>query len=667
MLGAMRTLALDYLFIKLGEDKSPPDDLDKWYQELRNESPEKLFPFLVEDTEKIEKIYIIREAGNGKTAEIEIQEMRPEISKYLPFVKPSGSQGAQIGPVIKRSYAKGKGAGPSRKILNTTLKEFMEIAHSGKPWSSYFSEIVSILELPKIRMNGEPLDWKKNYESMLECVVLEIGPMKGTALITVKDKKGNFPGQRREYLEYLMEDKLAGDRYLTQGIQVHTLGICPLCNADPVAIFPNALKGAGINIKNVDREGAFPGIDLSQAWKGYALCVPCADLLYVYKNHVLKKRGPNKDITPFTAQVAGEKALIIPFSTLNGEARQELLRDVMKFIQMVPTDVEASEETLLDLLKEEKALLNLTFLWADLGQNLENVTGVLTDVPPSRLKELSRINEIANAWSHSLLPKVPLTEGKFDLSVDLSLKALGPLFFRPGGKKAQNANSSPRLLQLKRAIAAAVYHKRQIEEERFWDEIITTANYYWLQAQDGKDAYKGQLYEGQSKKGPYLTAAGWIRYLTWWIHYLRFLGVLPMAKHFYDPETEALKPYFGPESGIDSLEKAYAFLLGVLYGKVIEVQGARGVNVGANALTWLKRLTLTGKDLPELYIKIREKLMAYETEKSQKVRELIKEIGELGIKLGDPIDLSQTQTNYYLLLGQSMMSTILKKDSKEEE
>ena len=92
-------------------------------------------------------------------------------------------------------------------------------------------------------------------------------------------------------------------------------------------------------------------------------------------------------------------------------------------------------------------------------------------------------------------------------------------------------------------------------------------------------------------------------------------------------------------------------MLGILYGKLMEVQGARGVNVSANALTWLKRLTLKGKDLQELYIKIRSKLLAYETERSAKVRELVSEIGNLGIRLGDRITLDEISTNYYLLLG----------------
>ena len=111
----------------------------------------------------------------------------------------------------------------------------------------------------------------------------------------------------------------------------------------------------------------------------------------------------------------------------------------------------------------------------------------------------------------------------------------------------------------------------------------------------------------------------------------------------FEPDLETLKPFFGPETGINSPEKAYIFLLGVLFGKLLEVQGARGVNVSANALTWLKRLTLTSRDLPELYTKIREKLMIYGTEKSPKVRELITEIGRVGVRLGDPIQLSQTR------------------------
>ncbi|MBF0398838.1 MAG: CRISPR-associated protein, partial [Desulfobacterales bacterium] len=499
----------------------------------------------------------------------------------------------------------------------------------------------------------------KGYESLLECVVQEIGEIKETVIVAVEDSQKRLPGQRTEYCQYLMTEQLAGNRYLTGDIKAET-NVCPLCGTLGVDVFSNSLKGAGLNILNMDREGVFPSLDKSQSWKVYALCAACADLLYIYKNHVLKKTGPKKDKIPFTAKVAGESALIIPFCTLDAENRHGLLKNVRNLIKNIPDDVEDDEENLLDILKDEKGLFNLTFLWGDIGQNIENLTGVLSDVLPSRLKELSQFNDLTKKWMHPLFPEFQL-RAKLNMQADLSLKALNPLFYRPGGKRAKNINQSKKLFQLKRLIADAVYHKTQIPEKLFWNEILTTAQWWWLEAIKKRDAY-GLLHEGKGKKGDFLTTAGWIRHMAWWLYYFKNLEVLEMNNDFFKPEMELLKPYFGPESGINSREKAYVFLIGILYGKLLEVQGARGVNVGSNALTWLKRLTLKGTDIPELYVRIREKLLTYETEKSQKVRELIHEIGKLGISLGDSIELNQTQTNYYLLLGQSMTTIILKKE-----
>ncbi len=661
MLGAMRTLALDYLFQEL-DGGHPPNNLDVWYQDLRANSPERLFRFLVEDTGDSQKVFVIKESADSGLAELYVREMTTEIAPYLPFLK-LPPRAAQAGPIFKRSYTKGKGARPLPITLNTTMEYFRDLAQSDKPWSPYFGEIIAILDSPRIRLlDGSCMDWKvSGYGSLLECVVNEIGELNEKALVTVEDNMGNLPGNRPEYLEYLLKDKLAGSRYLMKKVNAKDHGVCPLCGTKNTTVFPNALSGAGLNLVNMDRKGAFPGLDLSSAWKGYALCSPCADLLYVYKYHVLKKTGPKKDITPFTARIAGESALIIPFSTMKASARQDLLRNVHRFIRNIPDDVEADEGNLLDILKDEKGLLNLTFLWATIGQDIRDVKGALTDVPPTRLRELSQINENSKSWKHPIFPEIPIASGRFDLRADLSLKALYPLFHRPGGKKAQNANNSKRLFQLKRGIAAAVYHKTHIPDQRFWDEAVTTALWYWLQAIEENNPYS-LLYEGKGEKGPYLTTAGWIRHMAWWLYYFRCLEVLEMNDYFFEPEMVSLKPYFGPESGINSPEKAYAFLLGALYGRLLEIQGGKGVNVGANALTWLKRLTLKGKDFPELYVKIREKLLAYEAEKSQKVRDLINEIGKIGVKLGDPIELDQTQANYYLLLGQSMTKTILKKD-----
>jgi CRISPR-associated protein Csh1 len=134
---------------------------------------------------------------------------------------------------------------------------------------------------------------------------------------------------------------------------------------------------------------------------------------------------------------------------------------------------------------------------------------------------------------------------------------------------------------------------------------------------------------------------------------------MPDQAQLYQPRCGALKPYFGAETAIDSDRKAFAFILGALYGKLLQVQAARGVNVVSNALTWLKRLAISGKDLPELYVKVREKTMVYGTEGNETVRQLVEELGELGTKLGTNIDLDETQTCYFLLLGQSLATKIM--------
>lgn len=668
MLRAMRTLALDYLFQQLEGSHRPPYDLEEWYRNLRTASPGRLFPFLVESTENFDRVYVIQTCPESDCAEVVVQDMSPEVARHLPFLK-QAPRSPQAGPIVKRSFTPGKGAGPVAKTLDSTLNTFQMTAAASKTWSPYFREIVKVLSHPVVKMtDGTVIDWQKEgYGSLLEAVVQKIPDTKGDVLITVRDDLGKLPGERQEYIRYLMEEKLAGEKYVTMKTQAFASAICPLCQTTGVTVFPNALKGAGLNFKNVDRDGTFPGLDRSAAWKSYALCASCADLLYIYKFHLLRKRGGKRDRVPFTANVAGQPALIVPFTTLDTSARQQMLWDVAHYIKNISEDVSEDEDNILDILKDEQALINMNFIWVDIGQEIQNIKGIITDVPPSRLRKLSDFNAAAATWQHPVFPREPIAGNRLGLAPDLALRALRALFRRPGGKKAQSENDSRRLFQLKRAVAAAVYHGTPIPTERLWHELMTTARCYYREALADDKGVWGLVLEGEGKKGPYLTAAGWIRSVAWWLHYFRCLEVMQMEHSCFDPEMESLKPYFGPETGIDTDAKAYAYLLGILYGKLLEVQGARGVNVGANALTWLKRLTLRGKDLPELYVKIRGKLLSYESEKSRKVRQLIEEIGHLGVKLGDRIDLDQTQTNYYLLLGQSLSRNVLKKDGAEED
>jgi CRISPR-associated protein Csh1 len=650
MIDAMRQLALDYLRHELHASNS--QDPEAWCSALREDDPGRLSPFLVERSDKVESYYTLAaDPGRPDAAVVKKWDFKEGDNLRLPFNQPSGSQSAALGPVIKRTpKSRTKEAGPSAKIQQTTLLEFAKLAEAKAPWSEYFGEVVQCFRRPHVRLEGaeESLAAPQGaYGAAIDLI-----DEKKTVLLAYRDAKGRLPGEVPEYGAYL-QAVLADTKYATQSVRPEPGRNCALCGAENVVVYPNALKGAGINLANMDREGAFPGVDAAQAWKGYATCGACADLLYVYKNHV----APD-----FYASVAGERALVIPSTQLDPKVRGSFVRRVRQFVTGIEAgEVRNRERRLLSFLAD-RAVTSLTFLWATFGQSIDDVRGIVTDVLPTRLNWLEQLNQQINELGHPAFPKVPLE----DFHYDLTLFVLRPLLRRPGGQKAKSANASKRLFDLRRDLAAAIYHGRSLdlvrsrEGRRFWDEILATAVYHLSDATERGDAW-GLLYEGWSEKKHtgYLTPAGWVRQLARFLYYLRLTEVMPMPGEIHQPKSEALKPYFTEHTAIDSREKAFAFILGALYGKVMQVQAARGVNVGANALTWLKRLTLTGRDLPELYVKVREKLLAYDTEGSETVRQLVTELGELGAAVGHEIDLDQTQTCYYLLLGQSLATTIM--------
>lgn len=217
MINAMRTLALDYLFDKLGDKNNPPPNLEEWYHKLRTQHPERLFPFLVESAENVKKIYILEKDTDQNTVRLSPEDMTEEKARWLPFMRPSGSQGAQIGPVIKRSYSKARGPGPSAKILKTTMESFKEICGDNKPWSPYFNEIVELLNRRQLKLpDNSVIEWgEAGYENLLISAVDKIGEEKQTVFLAIKDNEERLPGQRPEYLTYLMTEKLGGTRYVT--------------------------------------------------------------------------------------------------------------------------------------------------------------------------------------------------------------------------------------------------------------------------------------------------------------------------------------------------------------------------------------------------------------------------------------------------------------------
>lgn len=657
MLNEMKQIALDYLFNELNENQDTEESLLDWYNKTINDKPEILTSYFVESVSGIEKVYIIEPDENDfDLVNLTVEDITEKNIDCLPFIKPTGSQSGQIGPVIKRSFV-ANAAGPSNKILKTTKKNWDIIAKIDSDIATYFNDILKIMGRKKINILNERVLHIEGSNNMLN-IAIQALDYKKTSIVAIKNSKGELPGQSKVYSEYLQ--KIGSSKYITGDAPSKENHNCSLCNKMNTTVFPNGVKGAGINVGNVDREGSFSELNITNAYKNYAICQTCADLLYVYKNHVLKTNSITKK-RMYQTYIAGEKALIVPSIANDPVNRQKIMVRMKATVGKMETDTETAERRLWNILKEEKAILNINIYWLKIGQNIEDLQGSVTDVPPSRLRELSQFNEETLDWDSAIFPNFKDNEMG---DIDLSLFGLKKLFKRPGGDKAKKINASQNLFRLRRDIAQSLYHKRKMNEKRFWEEIMITAVWYLKEiatTENSKKPWKRIIYEEKN----YITYAGWIRHLAFWQYYLKQTGVMKMDKKPYEPKTEILKPYFSEESGIDSIEKAFAFTLGILYGRLLTLQGAKGINVGANALTWLKRLTLKGKDLPELYVKTREKLLAYEAETKKEVREVIKELGNLGNILGDSIQLDAIPTNYFLLLGQSVSSEVIPSTEKQ--
>ena len=656
MISAMRNLAL----LDLQQRFKAYDIVSM--SEFRKKFGVELAPMLVEDAGKVPYVYVLQEVQDKPgLVKMWVEELDERKGQRLPFKQ---QREKAIGPIIKRTFGRQKGAGPTITTQRNTINYFEKLTHENTLWAKYFKEIIYVFSGNTLVWQGKEYPVGENGEDphILAAAIRLIPEERETVFLTVADSEGRWPGDRPEYHLYLA-NTLANMKYVTGAAPSHSNGTCPLCGSTDQTIYPNALKGAGINLANMDRAGSFSKLDTGQAWKNYGLCLDCADLLYIFKNHVSQD---------FVGVVAGQKALLLPFLLGNPEGQHRFIKDFREYVDNLDSKrIKALERNLMEFFADQDdAQMVLHIMWAKFGQVIDEVTGVITDVLPSRLRALADLNRAANKWAHPLAPQHPIEEADFDLSLGM----MAPLFKRPGGKKAKQINASARLWELKRQLAASIYHGKPLAdtEQLFWDEVITTARWYLTEALATGNAW-GLCHEGVSVKKKrtmvYWTLAGWMRHLARFIDYLRKTEVLPMddKTYVFEPEMEALKPYFSSGSGIDAPEKAYSFLLGILYGKLLQVQAARGVNVASNALTWLKRLNLSGRDLPELYVKIREKMLAYGTEGNKDVRALEKEIGRLGILLGNEIALDNIPTCYFLLLGQSIMADVIKKKNDTDK
>jgi CRISPR-associated protein Csh1 len=637
----MKDLALDFLREQLNADGSGVDPWE-WYLEARERRPELSQYFLEPARESIApNYYVLRQKSDDPDAAIleQYEFISGENESLLPWFKIPGNMAGDAS-VTKRSAGKG----PTPNVTKQTFKRLKSEADSKEAWSQHFREAYETLSSKKVIFKGEEYS---DGRSALDIAIQIIPEEKSTSLLTFANSQGLLPGEDESYARYLNKN-LPLHKYTTKDSPAVEEKPCSLCSR-VATLYPNALPGAGLNLSNADRAGVFPSLEKKTPWKKFALCAACADLLFVFSYWVQNR---------FIGRVAGGQSLLIPYTTIDPAKRKKFMKHTQTYVETTSEGkpIVRQEDRLRRLADEEDSVTTITILWATFGQVLDNISGIVTDILPSRLNAISEVAEEIRTDYSPPFPEFPC----FDF--DIAFNLLGEILRRPKGKRNEKANNGARLFDLRRDIAASAYHGRHIPTERFWEEVREISEAYMIDAL--KSGSFGLINEGVTKKGDrYLTMAGWVRHVCKFIYFLRRLEVYPkMSEWRYEPHNERLKEFFADSdgrTGIDSPEKAYAFLLGALFGRLLRVQGGRGVNVGANALTWLRRLTLTGNDLPYLHNKIWQKLSTYRDLGNSYVQEVMEELAYLGLSSGTKISLNQTETGYFLILGQSLSFAVI--------
>ena len=553
--------------------------------------------------------------------------------KYL-FLK-TASQGTYITPTWK--------ATKSPKKLKKTVERYTKDSKENDV--DWLQNVVRIFESKDIEIDELKDDGTLERKPFRETVEWAKKTKKVKVFsVRINDK---YNGEIRELLDLWREKPKI--MYQTKDATSFNLPDvrCSLCHKK-TELFPNVLAGVGINIANVDKFGFFPGVTRRNAGKAFPICAPCAEALYAAKFHVFQN---------LKQEISGHQALIIPH-LLESEDREEGLDIVTSALGLLRRDVGGAEQTEYEILKdlsENKGVSTVTFIIGDVsGQSVENIRKVIPDVLPSRLSDISRAIEDVNKVNDEYPPNHPWKRSKYPLNGKLGIirKVLGSPKYsqqKGGGGRPPFKPSSIDTLNL----LSAIFLKRTYPLKDILSEFSSKLSYDFLGALSNKD-----------KNKPIYSIRDNIADMVYLLSFLDRLEVIRMnsGNNFvnkYLERHEGLEPlnnFLSIEAeGLDTEEKQYTFLLGLLLGKLVRIQ-VYGRKVAPSALKWLKGLQLSPQDLMDIFVKTRGKLDDYSTPRSawsDEMRGVAEAIGALGADIKD-WSISRKEIPYYLCLGQSL-------------
>ena len=589
-------------------------------------------------------------ALTGDQITFSVEQMLDDPGRYLFLKTPSASPNHS--PTWKLAPGKEQSGVIDSHKLTDAIKQF-EAQHRTDP-APWLTDLLRIFQADDVILPDPNPDGTLKTASFLDAVRWAAKHRK-IRVFSVK-VNGRYPGDIPALARDRFEKK-ADAVYQTNNALAYTGAdaVCSLCHQH-APIYPNALSGAGFKITNTDKQSFFPGCDPGSAWQSAPICRNCADLIYTARWYVFPG---------LTQRVCGLDLLALPH-LIESERPDTLLRDLVDDYTARQTSLDVAAETekmLYETLSQSRAIASVTFLIGKVfGQDVKDITRVIPNVIPSRLGVISRAICDTNQEFEQYADPHPLafTRGP---AITPSFKVFETAF---GIRKTGPTGSQ--------------YYARHLNYDDLILALLTNQPYpvRHLYA-DIAGKLQHDLRRNLGKPAAAIAAVrdtGRSAYaaLTF-LHRLQIISLTPgvntVDRYLLSEKTkDTLKPLadFLTVPGFDAPEKSFAFLTGLLTGKLITIQGGRDVN--PEPLRWIATSSFSERDLHALFVRVRNKIDQYSMSKgktgwSAEMKAVASAIAALGAGIRTWA-LSSDEAAYWFALGQTLQPAYLPSKTKKD-
>ena len=598
-------------------------------------------------------VFALDDAGQ---VSFRVEPMADEAARYL-FLKTSANS-TYLTPTWKLVSAADKaGRSDSKKLLKTIQAMQARAATDPQPW---LADLVRIFTAPAVILPEPDPDGSLRTLPFL-AAMRWAAKTRHLAVFTVKIR-GRYPGD----LPDLARDSFARKPdtiFQTVGSPAHDDGVCSLCRR-PGRVYPNVLSGAGFNIFNTDKPGFFPDCDPAAAWRVNPICRECGEQIYTARWRVFPG---------LTRRICGKELLAIPH-LLDGERPDDLLRRLVDDYSPADTPLATADttETLLyDALAQSRAVATVTYLVANVaGQAVSDISRVIPNVIPSRLGTVADAIRAVNT-TYAALPddhpfafygsgpaSTPVRRPPITESFAIFQAALGIRRQKNVGAKyvAQHVSYDDLVL--------AILTSQPYPVARLYADFAGKLLHDFRQARgDSVPAQTAAL--ARTTRAMHATLA--------FLHRLTTIPLPPgettmnpiLSRY---PSLTPLNEFLTAAPGLNTPEKSFTFLLGLLAGKLVSVQLGRRVN--PESLRWIATATFSEPDLRTLFVRVRTKLDQYSTTKdetawSAEMRGVAEAVATAGAGI-PKWTLSRDEAAYWFAVGHTLAPVYLPAKEKTE-